>query len=68
MTELVCSAKACRNVAVWAVQWRNPRIHDETRRKVWTACEDHRDWLQEFLLARSFPVTVVPLSESPGPA
>ncbi len=30
--DLVCSRKACRAAATRAVLWRNPRIHDESRR------------------------------------
>lgn len=64
MSELVvCSARGCRGAAVWAIRWRNPRIHDELRRKVWTACPDHLDSLSSFLSARSFPLDVVPLDE-----
>jgi hypothetical protein len=41
------------------VEWRNPRIHDESRRKVWLACDEHRDYLRDYLAARDFPVRVV---------
>ncbi|HCX84469.1 MAG TPA: hypothetical protein DHV14_04890 [Micrococcales bacterium] len=65
---VVCSAKGCRATAVWAIGWRNPRIHDGGRRKVWTACPEHLDHLQRFLEARSFPVDVGPLGTDPGPS
>lgn len=64
----ICSARGCRAEAVWAIEWRNPRIHDGTRRKVWTACEAHRASLEEFLTTRSFPVEVVALAHRAGPA
>src|SRR4051794_32357774 len=38
-----CSAKDCRAPAVWAVRWRNPKIHGPGRQKIWLACDDHRD-------------------------
>lgn len=65
---VICSAKGCRDEAVWAIEWRNPRIHDGHRRKVWTTCSSHRERLETFLTERSFPVRVVPLRESAGPA
>jgi hypothetical protein len=54
-----CSRAGCRNDASWQVQWRNPRIHSVDRVKIWLACDDHRDYLREFLEARDFPVAVV---------
>jgi hypothetical protein len=56
---LVCSRAGCDQAATCSVEWRNPRIHDESRRKVWLACEDHRDYLRDYLAARDFPVRVV---------
>jgi len=51
---MVCSAKGCRATAQWAVRWNNPRIHTAERRKVWLACSDHREHLEEHLRARGF--------------
>ncbi|MFS0733189.1 hypothetical protein ABC304_14490 [Microbacterium sp. 1P10UB] len=59
-----CSRAGCRELAVWRVLWRNPRIHTEDRRKVWVACDEHVGYLREFLAARSFPVEVDALSEA----
>ncbi|WP_210481430.1 hypothetical protein [Naasia sp. SYSU D00948] len=59
MTTLVCSRAGCDSPATCSVEWRNPRIHDESRRKVWLACDDHRDYLRDYLAARDFPVQVV---------
>ncbi|QTV80804.1 hypothetical protein [Microbacterium sp. NIBRBAC000506063] len=56
--ELICSRAACRARATHEIVWRNPRIHDEGREKIWLACEEHRDFLSEYLRARDFPVTV----------
>ncbi|MBD5831121.1 hypothetical protein AWH69_12140 [Janibacter melonis] len=62
---LVCSAKGCRRTAVRAVVWRNPRLHDETRRKVWLACEEHTSTLHEHLSVRGFPVRLAELDAIP---
>jgi hypothetical protein len=58
---LTCSRAGCRATASWRVEWRNPRIHTADRVKVWLACGEHVDYLREFLAAREFPVTVVPV-------
>jgi hypothetical protein len=60
----VCARAGCVQLAVWNINWRNPKIHDANRVKVWLACDDHRDYLYEFLAARSFPIIVTPLSET----
>lgn len=51
---LVCSAKGCKNPATVDLQWNNPKIHDDTRRKHWLACPEHATSLQQFLSARGF--------------
>jgi hypothetical protein len=56
-----CSRAGCSNAATTRIEWRNPRIHDETRTKVWLACDEHRDYLVGFLEARAFPVLAVAL-------
>jgi hypothetical protein len=50
----VCSAKGCRNGATWALGWNNPKIHTDDRRKVWLACDEHKESLSAFLSARGF--------------
>jgi hypothetical protein len=50
---------------VWQLRWRNPRLHDEARRKVWTACDEHRQSLADFLSARGFLREIEPLSDGP---
>lgn len=60
-TPATCSRAGCRNGAAWRIDWRNPKIHDADRTKTWVACDEHRDYLREFLAARSFPVEVTPL-------
>jgi hypothetical protein len=55
-----CSRAGCRNAASWSVNWRNPRIHTEDRVKVWLACDEHVDYLRDYLAARDFPVDVKP--------
>ncbi|QBF45886.1 hypothetical protein [Janibacter limosus] len=66
--DLVCSRKACRQQATRAVLWRNPRIHDESRRKVWLACDDHEEVLRDHLAVRGFPVTTCAVDEIPADA
>jgi hypothetical protein len=53
-----CSRAACGEPALWRVEWRNPKIHTADRVKVWLACDEHVDYLREFLAARDFPVRV----------
>ena len=61
MTEAdVCSAKGCPEPATWELQWNNPKLHTPDRRKVWLACDAHRQSLAEFLTARQFLKDVVP--------
>ncbi|WP_022872504.1 hypothetical protein [Nesterenkonia alba] len=56
-----CSRKGCRTDAVWQIKWNNPKIHTPDRRKVWLACDEHRDWLEHFLKQRLFWRTTEPL-------
>ncbi len=56
----VCSAKGCQQQAVHELRWNNPKLHTPERRKVWLACEDHRQSLSDFLAARSFLREVAP--------
>lgn len=58
-----CSRAGCRAEAIWAIRWRNPKIHTEDRRKTWLACEEHLEYLREFLAARSFPLSVLAVTE-----
>jgi hypothetical protein len=60
MAELVCSAKGCRRPATWAHLWNNPSLHTAERRKVWLACDEHRESLSQFLAARNFLREVAP--------
>ena len=57
-----CSRAGCRSEAVHRIEWRNPRIHEASRVKVWTACDEHLGYLTGFLEARAFPVRVAPLA------
>ena len=56
-----CSRAACRADATWNVNWRNPRIHGEDRVKVWLACNEHVEYLRDYLSSRGFPVIVTEL-------
>jgi hypothetical protein len=57
-----CSRAGCTETATFNVNWRNPKIHGLDRVKVWLACDEHRDFLREFLLARNFPVVVTDIN------
>jgi hypothetical protein len=56
----ICSAKGCRAPAAWSVVWNNPKLHTPERRKVWLACEEHRQHLADFLDVRGFLIGVEP--------
>jgi hypothetical protein len=64
MPELICSAKGCRAAATHELHWRNLRIHDAARVKVWLACPDHLESLSTFLSVRGFLLEVVPATET----
>ncbi|WP_400999804.1 hypothetical protein [Agromyces sp. GXQ0307] len=53
-----CSRAGCREGATWRIDWRNPKIHTEDRVKTWLACDEHVEYLRDFLASRSFPVRV----------
>lgn len=53
-----CSRARCRESATWRLDWRNPKIHTADRVKTWLACDEHVDYLREFLSSRDFPLTV----------
>jgi hypothetical protein len=61
--EIVCSGKGCRATATYGLLWNNPKIHTPERRKVWLACDDHREYLSEYLSVRGFLKQVVPVDE-----
>jgi hypothetical protein len=56
--ERTCSRAGCTATALWRIDWRNPRIHTGDRSKTWLACDEHVDYLREFLAAREFPQSV----------
>lgn len=60
---LVCSAKGCGHVAAHALLWNNPRLHTLERRKVWLTCEDHREYLSEYLSVRGFLKSVIDVDQ-----
>ncbi|WP_309074924.1 hypothetical protein [Paenarthrobacter sp.] len=60
----LCSRKGCRAGARWQLLWNNPRIHTPDRRKVWLACGDHRDWLEDYLQTRGLWKETVPFKAS----
>jgi hypothetical protein len=60
--DLICSAKGCRASAVWQLRWNNPKLHPPERRKIWLACDEHRESLSEFLDRRGFLREVEPVA------
>ena len=58
---LICSSKGCRREAAFQLFWNNPKLHEPDRRKIWLACDEHREHLSNFLDARGFLREVVPL-------
>ena len=57
----ICSRAGCELPATFTVNWRNPKIHPVERVKVWHACDEHVDYLGDYLSARDFPVVTAPL-------
>ena len=57
----ICSAKGCSATAIWQLRWNNPKIHTPDRRKIWLACDEHRQQLDDFLSARKFLKDIVPV-------
>lgn len=58
---LLCSSKGCSAAATTDLQWNNPKIHTDDRRKHWLACDEHRDQLGRFLSTRGFLRSTEPL-------
>lgn len=61
VAELQCSRKACSAEAAWQLVWNNPKVHTPDRRKIWLACDAHRQFLADFLSSRSFLQEILPL-------
>jgi hypothetical protein len=59
-----CSRAGCHDDAVWALHWRNPRIHGADRVKTWVACEEHLAFLRDYLASRDFPLAVTAVGQS----
>jgi hypothetical protein len=63
MSDLRCSARECSEPARWGLRWNNPKIHTAERRKVWLACDGHKESLTSFLDRRGFFKDSVPVGE-----
>lgn len=46
------------------VIWRNPKIHLGDRVKTWGACDEHREFLIDYLSARDFYLKDEPFEAS----
>jgi hypothetical protein len=64
MDDARCSAKKCSAAPRWELRWNNPKIHQPERRKVWLACDEHREYLSEFLNRRGFLREIVRFDDS----
>jgi hypothetical protein len=51
---LQCSRAGCLAPATNKILWRNPKIHSLDRTKTWLACEDHLEFLVDYLDTRGF--------------
>ncbi|MGO1522251.1 MAG: acetone carboxylase [Nesterenkonia sp.] len=63
-----CSRKSCRADAAWQIRWNNPKVHQPERRKIWLACDEHREWLEGFLRQRLFWRSTDPIDTDPRQA
>lgn len=63
--ELKCSRKGCTESARWKLEWNNPKIHVPERRKTWLACQEHLEYLKDFLTSRFFLKDIVPVETAP---
>jgi hypothetical protein len=61
----ICSAKGCHDAATWVLAWNNPKLHPPERRKTWTACDAHLEYLSAFLTTRGFLRETVPMATWP---
>ena len=50
--------------AIGQLHWNNPKLHTPERRKIWLACDEHRESLSDFLGARTSSRTSWPHEES----
>ncbi len=57
-----CSRKGCQNAAEYQLLWNNPRVHTPGRRKVWLACGEHVEWLENYLREREFWKQTLPFA------
>lgn len=58
-----CSRSACVEVPEWQIVWRNPKIHEVDRRKIWLSCLAHREYFEGYLSQRGFPVRAEAIGE-----
>lgn len=58
----ICSVRGCNEKATHAIVWSNPKIHVD-RTKTWLSCENHKDFLCEYIALRSFPYELKTIDE-----
>ena len=64
--EAKCSRAGCSGDATMALDWRNPKIHSPERVKTWGVCDEHLEYLNEYLASRSFLLGVRRLAAANG--
>ncbi|WP_315309557.1 acetone carboxylase [Rothia dentocariosa] len=59
----ICSRKGCHNEATYQILWNNPKVHTPERRKVWLACHEHVQWLENYLRERELWKQTLPFPQ-----
>jgi hypothetical protein len=63
MIEQKCSRAGCPELRTNLIIWRNPQIHKDGRTKSWSACDQHLDYLVDYLSQRKFFLETQPISK-----
>lgn len=58
-----CSRVGCLLQAAYMFEWRNPKIHDESRIKTWGSCAAHEEYFVQYLSSRGFLVAKKQISK-----
>lgn len=62
----VCQARECNEQAVWTITWSNPKI-PWADSKTWLSCNEHREFLSDYMKYRGFPCEINPLDPTDQP-
>lgn len=61
-TNIRCSRAGCNADATVSLIWRNPKIHTDGRTKNWLACDEHLEFLVDYLDTRGFLISTESIS------